>query len=298
MESELHSHIERFLRSIEALNWSPRTIVAYRTDLRGFADFLPESTRVADVDVTAVRAWMASLHGRGLVHKSIRRHVFAVRALFRMLRREGLISVNPAALVFTPKPAVTLPAVPGEVELGRFLDLVSGSGSPPRDIAVLELLYGTGIRVAEIVALNIGDVDREEQWLRIRGKGKKERLVPYTGKAAKALETYLESRPGAGHADVLFMHGPRGPRGQAGPRFTERGLNGLVRRYATIYAGDPSFHPHTFRHAFATHLMNSGAGLREIQLLMGHSSVAITARYVHLSMKKIGEVYEAAHPKA
>jgi integrase/recombinase XerC len=241
---------------------------------------------------------MASLHDRGLAHKSIRRHVAAVRSLFQMLKREGLVQLNPAALVLTPKPAVTLPAVPGEAYLGRFLDRVSESGSPPRDIAILELLYGTGIRVAEIVALNVGDVDRQDQWLRIRGKGKKERLVPYTGKAAKALEKYLESRREAGHADALFVRGPRGTRGFAGPRFTERGLNGLVKRYATIYAGDPSFHPHTFRHAFATHLMNSGAGLREIQLLMGHSSVAITGRYISLSMKKISEIYGMAHPKA
>jgi integrase/recombinase XerC len=289
--SELGIQIERLLAELRARNSSPATILAYGADLHGFAAFFTAPPPVADFNVNLIREWMASLHKRGLGHKSIRRHVAAVRALFKMLKRNGLIGINPAALVLTPKYSDALPGVLSIAQMARFLDQVALAQNPPRDVAILELLYGTGIRVSEIVALKIGDIDRKDRWVLIKGKGKKERFVPYGRKAAEALENYLAGRETPAHGEPLFP-------GRGISPLTARAVNNLVKNYGTVYAGDPSLHPHSFRHAYATHLMNSGAELRVIQELLGHSSVSITAKYIHLSKEKISEVYADAHPKA
>lgn len=304
--AELALQVERFLTDMQVRNCSPATLLAYGANLRRFSAFFTAPPRIKNFKVTHIRDWMASLHDTGLGSNSIRRHVAAVRALFQMLKKTGQIRINPASLVCIPRPVSRiLPTGWSVAEMCSFLDrIVLPSDIPLRDKAILELLYGTGIRVSEIVGLNVDEVDRTDRWLLIRGKGKKERPVPYGTKAAEALERYLATRGNLGPGQALFSHAHEpglGKRrlpipGSEGERFTTRALALLVKKYG-IEAGDPSLHPHRFRHCFATHLLDSGADLRVIQELLGHSSVAITAKYIHLSAGKISEVYAASHPK-
>jgi integrase/recombinase XerC len=288
--SELTMQVERLLGEMAARNCSPATLKAYGADLRGFIKFFPDAPQISEFRVPMIREWMASLYSRGIGPKSINRHVASVRRLSRMLKRDGLIKVNPAALVLTPKTPRVLPAVYSPEQMGRFLDQVRLADSPLRDVAMLELLYGCGLRAAEIAGLNVGDVDRAERWLLVRGKGLKERQVPYGRRAADALEKYLVSRKGPGHQQPVFAHAQD-------KRLTVRAINLIVKRYGTVYAGDPTLHPHSFRHAFATHLLNSGADLRCIQEMLGHSRLATTEKYTRVSMSRLSEVYRAAHPK-
>jgi integrase/recombinase XerC len=160
---------------------------------------------------------------------------------------------------------------------------------PARDLAILELLYGCGIRVSELVGLNLEDMDRTERWLRVRGKGRKERQVPFGGKAADALDRYLEDRSSQEQALFLNHHGGR---------LTDRGVRGIIKLYATLIAGDSSIHPHSFRHAFATHLLSDGADLRSIQELLGHARLSTTQKYTQVSLTDLMSVYDKAHPKA
>jgi integrase/recombinase XerC len=160
---------------------------------------------------------------------------------------------------------------------------------PARDLAILELLYGCGVRVSELVGLNLDDLDRGERWLRVRGKGRKERQVPFGGKAADALERYLAER--ASGEQALFLN-------HRGGRLTDRGVRGIIKLYATLIAGDSSLHPHSFRHAFATHLLSDGADLRSIQELLGHARLSTTQKYTQVSLTDLMAVYDRAHPKA
>ncbi len=175
--------------------------------------------------------------------------------------------------------------------------LVDGVGAgklerphPARDHAILEFLYGCGVRVSELVGLNLEDIDQTERWIRVRGKGRKERQVPYGGKAAVALDRYLADR-GVHKDTALFLN-------HRGRRLTDRGVRGIIKLYATLIAGDSSIHPHSFRHAFATHLLSDGADLRAIQELLGHSRLSTTQKYTQVSLTDLMAVYDKAHPKA
>jgi integrase/recombinase XerC len=164
---------------------------------------------------------------------------------------------------------------------------------PSRDRAMLEVLYGCGVRVSELAGLNLDDLDRaaQETWMRVRGKGKKERQVPLPGQAAAALERYLAERPVARDERAVFLN-------HRGPRLGVRGIHGIVKLYATVLTGDPSVHPHAFRHAYATHLLAGGADLRAIQELLGHARLSTTQKYTQVSLTDLMRVYDKAHPKA
>jgi len=162
---------------------------------------------------------------------------------------------------------------------------------PARDRAIFELLYGCGVRVSELAGLNLEDLDRAERWLRVRGKGRKERQVPLPGKAAEALERYLAERPVVRDQPAVFLN-------HGGGRLTDRGIRGIVKLYATYVSGDPSIHPHSFRHAYATHLLADGADLRAIQELLGHARLSTTQKYTQVSLTDLMAVYDKAHPKA
>jgi site-specific recombinase XerD len=163
---------------------------------------------------------------------------------------------------------------------------------PARDRAIFELLYGCGLRVSELVGLNLQDIDHAERWLRVRGKGRKERQVPFATKAAEALDRYLGERTGGGRADdAVFLN-------SRGGRLTARGVHGIVKTYGTLLAGDSSLHPHSFRHAYATHLLRDGADLRSIQELLGHARLSTTQKYAHVSLTDLMAVYDRTHPKA
>jgi integrase/recombinase XerC len=301
--SELASQIERYLEELARGGASPNTVAAYAADLRQFLEFLsPPETEPPEppaIDLLILREWLAALYRMKLEAVTIRRKLAAVRGLYRFLLREGVVRINVARLVRTPKAPKKLPEVMTPDQVNTLIDGVA-SGKlerpfPARDRAIFELLYGCGVRVSELAGLNLEDVDRTERWLRVRGKGRKERQVPLPGQAAGALERYLAQRP--------VVRGPEGtPRAvflnHRDQRLTARGIRGIVKFYATLVIGDPSIHPHSFRHAYATHLLADGADLRAIQELLGHARLSTTQKYTQVSLTDLMAVYDKAHPKA
>ncbi len=297
--SELARQIERYLEELERGGASPHTVAAYAADLRQFLEFLspPEMEPPAPgaIDVLMIREWLAALYRMKLEAVSIRRKLAAVRGLFRFLLREGIVPVNVGRLVRTPKAPKKLPEVMTPEQVNTLIDGVGADKLerpfPARDRAIFELLYGCGVRVSELAGLNLEDVDRAERWLRVRGKGRKERQVPLPGQAAGALERYLSQRPVVRDERAVFLN-------HRGQRLTARGIRGIVKLYATLISGDPSIHPHSFRHAYATHLLADGADLRSIQELLGHARLSTTQKYTQVSLTGLMAVYDKAHPKA
>jgi len=297
--SDLAVQIERYVQDLVRSGASPHTIRAYRDDLRQFLEFLspPEVSPPAPeaIDLLMLRQWLAGLYRLRLAAVTIRRKLAAVRSLFRFLLREGVIPVNVARLVRTPKAPQKLPEVMSAEQANTLIDAVAAGTLerpfPARDRALFELLYGCGVRVSELAGLNLADLDRSEGWLRVRGKGRKERQVPLPGKAAEALERYLAERPVVRDERAVFLNHRR-------TRLTDRGIRGIVKLYATLLSGDPSVHPHSFRHAYATHLLADGADLRAIQELLGHARLSTTQKYTQVTLTDLMAVYDKAHPKA
>ncbi len=297
--SELARQIERYLAELARTSASPHSIRAYAADLRQFVEFLsppdlaPPEPRA--IDVLILREWLTGLYRDKLSAVTIRRKLAAVRGLFRFLLREGLVPVNVARLMRTPKAPKKLPGVMTAEQVNVMIDGVGGPElerpHPVRDRALFEILYGCGLRVSELAGLNLEDVDRAEGWLRVRGKGRKERQVPLPGKAAEALERYLAERPVVRDERAVFLNHRRG-------RLHDRGMRGIVKLYATLLAGDSSVHPHSLRHAYATHLLADGADLRAIQELLGHARLSTTQKYTQVSLTDLMAVYDKAHPKA
>jgi integrase/recombinase XerC len=296
--SELALQIGRYLAELERRNMSAHTIRNYRSDLEQFLEYFspPETDPPppGEIDVLAIREWLGSLYDRELDVMSIRRKLAAVRSFFQFLLRDGVITLNTARLVRTPKAAKRLPKVPTQEETNTLLDRVdtveAESAWPERDRAILEVLYGCGLRVAELVGLNLEDIDFAERWMRVRGKRRKERLVPFATKASTALEKWIAHRPAAAGAAVFVT--------RKGARLSDRTVRRIVKLYATLLSGDSSLHPHSLRHAYATHLLADGADLRAIQELLGHSSLSTTQKYTQVSLADLMAVYDKAHPKA
>ncbi|HKA00854.1 MAG TPA: tyrosine recombinase XerC [Candidatus Solibacter sp.] len=297
--ADLETQIRRYLEELARTGASPHSIRAYESDLAQFLAYLappdlpPPAPR--EIDLLTLREWLASLYRDELDTASIRRKLAAVRSFFRFMLREGVIEINAAKLVRTPKAPKKLPEVMTAEQTNALLDGVA-SGKlerlhPARDRAIFEVLYGCGIRVSELAGLNLEDIDRSQSWLRVRGKGRKERQVPLPGKAAESLERYLEERPVKRDEHAVFLN-------HRGGRLTTRGISGIVKLYATYLAGDPSVHPHSFRHAYATHLLADGADLRAIQELLGHARLSTTQKYTQVSLTDLMAVYDKAHPKA
>lgn len=302
--SQLSEAIDDYLASLARRDESAHTLRNYAADLREFtAYFSPEGTEPpapAEFDLLALREWLAHLYEREQKPATIRRKMASLRGLFRYLSRERRLSFDPARLLRLPKMPKSLPPVPNAEVTNA---LVDGAGRddldrpyPKRDRLLFEILYGCGVRVSEAVGLNTDDIDQSERWLRVRGKGKKERQVPYGSKAADALAAYLADRPpadwhAAPESRALFLN-------HRGKRLTDRGARNIVRFYAAYVAGDSSIHPHTLRHAFATHLLSDGADLRSIQELLGHARLSTTQKYTRVSLTDLMRVYDGAHPKA
>lgn len=291
--SELARQIKRFLDSLALANASPHTIRNYASDLKQFLDYLsppgekPPSLKA--LDHLHVREFLGALYSRKNTNRSVARKLASLRAFFRFLHREGVLEINPARLVSTPKIPKTLPPVMTAEQANNLVD-ATGRDGIARDRVIFELLYGCGLRVAELVGLDLEDIDWGERWIRVRGKGRKERQVPFGAKADEALKRYLEVR--AGHDSPALLLNRRGT------RLTARSVERIVKRYAVLFSGDPSLHPHSFRHAYATHLLSDGADLRAIQELLGHASLSTTQKYTQLSLKELMEVYDRAHPRA
>jgi len=276
--------LESFVEELKRVNASTHTIRSYTADL----ETLPEQTTLLDL-----RQWVAGMHEKGLSAVTIRRHISAARMYMRFLVREGLASANTAKLLRLPKAPKKLPAVMTAEQAGIMMDQAPAMDRPfpRRDVAILELLYGTGVRVSELAGLDLQDIDYTEHWLRVRGKGRKERQVPYTGKAVTALENWLRVRSSPTTETALFLN-------HRGTRLSDRSVRNIVKYYASESVGDATVHPHSLRHAFATHLLSDGADLRSIQELLGHARLSTTQKYTQLSLNDIIAVYDKAHPKA
>ena len=320
LAGDLLAAVKQFLNYLRSVrNSSPHTIRNYESDLEQFTKFLtpPGAATPAPQDVTHVmiREFIAHLHDLRLEKSSIARKLAAIRSFFKFACREGIVVRNPARMVATPKLPKRIPPVLSAEDLNAFLDSVAqGTTSPPRrqasiagddsylmvkrDRAILELLYASGLRVSELTGLNLADIDRKELMLRVRGKGSKERIVPYGGKAEQALAAYeplreelLHKAGGRGHREAIFLN-------PFGTRLTTRSVARIVKKYARLANINWDLHPHSLRHAFATHLLADGADLRAIQELLGHSSLSTTQRYTHSSIRQLLEVYDKAHPRA
>jgi integrase/recombinase XerC len=285
--------VAAFLRYLSAERGaSPHTVRSYRADLVDCAGFLERRALGAlpDADARVVRGYLADLHARGLARTSIARRLAALRSFFRFLVRRGLLKANPAREVRTPSLPGRLPAhLPIDQSEALFRQSFGDDEAQRRDRAILEVLYASGVRVAELSGLDLGDVDLREGSVRVLGKGRKERIVPIGAKAIEALRAYLGTREGGRGA--LF----RNPRGG---RLTVRSLHRIVRSRARAAGLAGRVTPHTLRHTFATHLLDAGADLRLIQELLGHARLTTTQRYTHVSAAQLAKVYDAAHPRA
>ena len=319
--------IEKYLKYLSSVrNASPHTVRNYQSDLRQFVEFLsPPGAAVpamAQLDHHLIREYVAELYDQRLEKSSIGRKLAALRSFCRFCVRDGLLKANPARLVPAPKLPKRLPSVLSAEEVNGFLDQVGAldarSAKPgaekkrqrggaseeeaqlilKRDRAILEMLYAAGLRVSELTGLNLEDIDHGGLMLRVRGKGRKERLVPYGEKAEAALAAYAPlraellrgARKGA-HAQAVFLN-------YAGRRLTPRSVVRIVKKYAQLMGTGWDVHPHSFRHAFATHLLTDGADLRAIQELLGHRSLSTTQKYTHTSIRHLMEVFDKAHPRA
>lgn len=312
----LSALVGEYLRVLANERGSPaHTLRAYRRELSGFTAYIAEHHgSVSSVDAlehTHIRAYLGTLLERGLSKASTARALAAIRSWFKWLARAGHVEQNVASLVATPRLPKHLPRVPSIEQMNRAVDSVSEEavGWPTRDKAILELLYGCGIRNAELTALNLNDIHWANEAILVHGKGQKQRYVPLGDAAAQALRAYLAERSarlaarngpkGAATPALLISLGMRGlgkPGGEA--RLTTRSVGRIVKRIAIQNGLSADVHPHTLRHAFGTHLLEEGADLRAIQELLGHERLSTTQRYTQLTTAQLEQVYDRTHPRA
>jgi integrase/recombinase XerC len=339
MKTAIGKYLE-YLRAVK--NSSPHTISNYGKDLAQFVAYLSppglEPPALTAVTHNTIREFVGYLHDQRLQKSSIARKLAALRSFFKYCVREGRLQENPARLVPTPKLPKRIPSVLTAEEMNGFLNQLaemgpaSGPGSERpqrrarrnanaspgklatleeedlllrRDRALLELLYAAGLRVSELTGLNLSDIERKDLMLRVRGKGDKERIVPYGSKAQEALEKYWPLREQlllqasnsrgrhreAPHTEAVFLN-------YAGRRLTQRSVGRIVKKYVRLANVNWDLHPHSLRHAFATHLLADGADLRAIQELLGHQSLSTTQKYTHASIRQLMDIYDKAHPHA
>jgi len=326
-----------YLRSVK--NSSRHTVSNYGKDLEQFVAYLSppgvEAPAPSAVTHMMIREFVGHLHDQGLKKSSIARKLAALRSFFKYCVREGHLKENPARLVPTPKLPKRIPSVLSAEEMNGFLNQLAEMGPPSssapalarkraqpllqrssaksadsaeeglllrRDRALLEMLYAAGLRVSELTGLNLVDIEQKERVLRVRGKGNKERIVPYGRKAQEALDKYWpvreqlllqasSGRRAAPHTEAVFLN-------YAGRRLTQRSVGRIVKKYVRLVNVNWDLHPHSLRHAFATHLLADGADLRAIQELLGHQSLSTTQKYTHASIRQLMEIYDKSHPHA
>jgi integrase/recombinase XerC len=327
--------INKFLEYLHTVrNASPHTITNYGHDLEQFLAYVSppgmHTPGLPTINHQIIREFIGYLHEQGLEKSSVARKLAALRSFFKYCVREGLLKDNPARLVPTPKLPKRIPVVLSAEEMSGFLDQLAGwksatarrggksarevaAGGPLtalvkledslllcRDRAILELLYAAGLRVSELTGLNLMDMDHKDRVVRVIGKGRKERIVPFGGKAAEALTLYwpvrgklLKENRGAGATDseAVFLN-------YLGRRLTQRSIGRIVKKYVKLVNINWDLHPHSLRHAFATHLLADGADLRAIQELLGHQSLSTTQKYTHASIRQLMDIYDKAHPHA
>ncbi len=295
----LDSAISEFIANLERENVSPQTLRAYRSDLEQFIRYLSPQGQapppLTEIDLLVLREWVADLFHQGLKSVTLRRKISAIRAFWKYLVREAIVDLDVARLLSLPKAPRTVPRVPSAEQTNSLLnDIAANKLEQPlleRDVAIFEVLYGCGLRVSELVGLDIDDIDLRERVLRVRGKGRKERIVPFTAQLRGCLDTWLTKRGAEPGERAVFLSAKR-------RRISDRSVRRLVKFYAIALTGDPTVHPHTFRHAYATHLLRDGADLRSIQELLGHAQLSTTQKYTQVSLADLMAVYDKSHPRA
>ncbi len=299
--------IEKYIHYLQyERNASPHTLRNYRSDLDQFRQFLAqgradEGVDVRSIDALRIRAYLAHLYSNERKKTSVARKLAAVRAFFKFLARELKLEKNPAATVSTPKLDKVLPRIMTEEEMNSFLDQLSraAAGGDPmllRDRAMLELTYASGLRVSELVGLDLRNVSFGDGIVLVRGKGRKERIVPFGSKARQSLTDYLPVREKLLREwktgdPALFLNA-------RGRRLTTRSVDRLLKKHVRAMGPGIKVSPHSLRHAFASHLLTEGADLRAIQEMLGHKSLATTQKYTQVSIKQLIDVYDKTHPKA
>lgn len=300
MKTRLADIIDEFLQELRSRNYSPHTLDAYRRDLVQFLNSISKRVsgkpNVSHVDSLAIELFLEDLELEGLAASSINRKLAVVRSLCHYLVERRWLPKDPSVSVHAPKMERAVPVVLTEAQVRRELDaLPRGTQEERRDAAIIEILYGSGIRVSELVGLDMGDIDDTgdgtstgiQLMLKVLGKGSKERIVPAGAAAAIAVLTYLEGRPGIRGCDPLFV-------GQSGRRLSPRAVQRIVARRLQ----GQHVSPHVLRHSFATHLMNAGADIRDIQALLGHACLSTTQIYTHTTTARLVRVHTEAHPRA
>jgi integrase/recombinase XerC len=295
--TSVEKSIDKFLQSLRQRNASVHTIKAYTGDLSNFAVYVG-SRDWRSIDHLTIRGFLSRLYEKDLGKTSVARALAAVRSFYRWLAQEGVVEQNPAALVSTPKLPKKLPRVPTIEEMNTVLDgeMPEGASFPERDRMLFELLYGCGIRNSELIGINLDDNRLSSEAILIRGKGKKERYVPFGDSVKAALASYLPVRQQKlaerkKNTAALLIN-------QRGGRLTTRSVGRIIKKIAVAKGLSPAVHPHTLRHAFGTHMLEEGADLRSIQEMLGHERLSTTQRYTQLSMKHVLEVYDQTHPRA
>lgn len=292
----MQAALQSFLRHLDReRNASAHTIRAYGDDIRQFTEHLRREIghepRPRDVDTILIRGFLAELHRAGLRKTSAARKLASLRTFFRYLCREGVLESNPARVLLSPRLERRVPLHLQEDQVKALLDVPGHTLAALRTRAILELLYGTGIRCAELVGLDLEDVEMDERVVRVLGKGRKERVVPFGRPAQAALEAYLDERNKVGRTQALLVNA-------RGGRLSDRSVRATVSRRVRQVALDRRISPHKLRHSFATHLLARGADLRTIQELLGHSSLSTTQRYTHVDLTHILDIYKKTHPRA
>lgn len=298
--------VDKFLRYLEIeRNSSHHTIISYRTDLEQFLDFLKDENNLADdptinnVTRLDIRMWLGELSEQGLAKSTIARKVASIRSFFKYCFKRGFIEKNPAHLLILPKQEKRLPKTLNKLDIERLMNLADGDS--PVEIqsrAILELLFGTGIRLSELTQLNLSDVNFEQKQLIVQGKGNKQRIVPAGSHAIKALKKHIECRAllygkrTDGDAKKSVFLAPGGQRAYS--RFVQRLVKSFIERVSEISQKSP----HVLRHSFATHLLDAGADIRVIKELLGHANLSATQIYTHTSVEHLKNVYKQAHPRA
>jgi len=305
----LYDYIETFINYLkDQKGYSPHTIKNYHIDLKQFSEFLGSRNKsswkretgleIEAIDATAIRAYLGSLYGR-LTRTTIARKLSTVRSFLLFLERSGLIQSNPAADIATPKLEKYIPVYLPVDDVFRLLERPDREKPLGlRDLAILEVLYSCGIRVSELEALNTSGIDFEEHLVRVIGKGNKERIVPIGRTALKAVRNYLDA--------VQYLRKKVGDISKDGPlfinsrggRLSARSIGRIIKRYAIESGLTSEISPHSMRHTFATHLLDGGADLRSVQELLGHASLSTTQKYTHVSLDRLMEVYDKAHPRS
>jgi len=289
----MEKYIQKFVRYLEIeKNYSPHTVINYQADLEDFSRFLA-GTAAEKVDYLALRKYLAVLKEKSLGNRSVGRRLSALRSFFKFLTKESYIKTNPILMLSSPKLDKHLPSFLTEGEVTKLIESAFAKDKNDilglRDRAILEVFYSSGLRISELVGLNIDDIDFISGILKVRGKGKKERIVPIGDQALCAIKKYLDKKKN--QTPAVFLN-------KNNKRLTTRGVRGIVDKHIHSVGIRQGVSPHTLRHSFATHLLNRGADLRTVQELLGHANLSTTQIYTHLTTDKLKSVYDKAHPHA